>query len=212
MHAPGHYGRSGSGWRRRRWLTALVLVVLFGSFGGRAHAQGKIAGTVTDAANGEPLIGVNIVLDGTTQGTSANADGDYVIVNVRPGEYDVVFSYIGFQSKRFTEVRVTTGQTTRLDAELNEEIIEGQEVVVEAERPLVQKDLTASKKTVVAEVKQPDRVAKAGYYPTRYRVDFDRKTGTHNVVLEGLKWRDATLDLARFQGRHVAQIAAKLAA
>ncbi|ARA93121.1 TonB-dependent receptor [Rhodothermaceae bacterium RA] len=114
-------------------------------------AQGKIAGRVTDAVTGEPLIGVNVLIQGTQQGTVTDADGNYIIVNVRPGEYTLQFSYIGFQSQIVEGIRVATGQTTRYDLEMREEIVEGQEIVVQAERPLVQKDLTASKKTVVAE-------------------------------------------------------------
>lgn len=116
-----------------------------------ALGQGKIAGRVTDDASGDPLIGVNIILDGTQQGTVTDADGNYIIVNVRPGTYTIVFSYIGFQTQRITDIRVTTGQTTRYDLTMREEVIQGQEIIVQAERPLVQKDLTASSKTVVAE-------------------------------------------------------------
>ncbi|QXD15618.1 TonB-dependent receptor [Rhodocaloribacter litoris] len=116
-----------------------------------AFGQGKIAGRVTDAATGEPLVGVNVLIDGTTQGTVTDADGNYILLNVRPGEYTLVFSYIGFQTHRVEGLRVVTGQTTSYDVQLREEVIQGQEVVVTAERPLIQKDLTASKKTVVAE-------------------------------------------------------------
>ncbi len=116
-----------------------------------ASGQGKIAGRVTDAATGESLIGVNILIEGTQQGTVTDTDGNYVLLNVRPGAYTLVFSYIGFQTQRVTDVRVTTGQTTRTDLEMREQVIQGEEIVVRAERPLVQKDLTASKKTVIAE-------------------------------------------------------------
>ncbi|WP_457653318.1 TonB-dependent receptor [Rhodocaloribacter sp.] len=113
--------------------------------------QGKIAGRITDAATGEPLIGVNVLIDGTTQGTVSDVNGNYIIVNVRPGEYTLLFSYIGFQSQRVEGIRVVTGQTTRYDLKMREQVIQGEEVVVVAERPLVQKDLTASKRTVDAE-------------------------------------------------------------
>ncbi|MDX1488593.1 MAG: TonB-dependent receptor, partial [Acidiferrobacterales bacterium] len=116
-----------------------------------AFAQGKITGTVTDRGTGEDLIGVNVLIDGTSQGTVTDINGDYVIVNVRPGTYTLVFSYIGFQTQRVTDVRVVTGQTTEVDLQMSEQVIEGEEIIVRAERPLVQKDLTASKKTVVAE-------------------------------------------------------------
>ncbi len=128
------------------WLLMLACGPVLSAFG-----QGKIAGRVTDQGNGEALIGVNILIDGTQQGTVTDINGNYVILNVRPGTYTLVFSYIGFQTQRVTDVRVSTGQTTRTDLRMREQVIEGQEIVVQAERPLVQKDLTASKKTVVAE-------------------------------------------------------------
>ncbi len=116
-----------------------------------AQSQGKIAGRVTDAGNGDALIGVNVVIDGTTQGTTTDLDGNYIILNVRPGDYSLRFSYIGFSTQLIAGIRVTTGQTTRYDLEMREEVIEGEEIVIQADRPLVQKDLTASKKTVLAE-------------------------------------------------------------
>jgi len=129
-----------------------LFFLLFLMFGTQiALSQGKIAGRVTDAVNREGLIGVNVVIDGTTQGTTTDLDGNYVIVNVRPGEYSLKFSYIGFSTQIISDLQVITGQTTRYDLQMREEVIEGEEIVIVAERPLVQKDLTASKKTVLAE-------------------------------------------------------------
>ena len=136
----------GTALRATLWLLILACGPALSAFG-----QGKIAGRVTDQGNGEALIGVNILIDGTQQGTVTDVNGNYVILNVRPGTYTLVFSYIGFQTQRVTDVRVSTGQTTRSDLRMREQVIEGQEIVVQAERPLVQKDLTASKKTVIAE-------------------------------------------------------------
>lgn len=134
-----------------RDLFLLPLLLLLGLSATDTYAQGKIAGRVTDATNGDPLIGVNVILEETSQGTVTDENGDYIILNVRPGTYTVIFSYIGFQTQRVTDIRATTGQTTRYDIEMREEVIEGEEIIVQAERPLVQKDLTASRKTVVAE-------------------------------------------------------------
>ena len=115
-----------------------------------AFAQGKIAGRVTDNATGDPLIGVNVSINGTTQGTSTDIDGNYIILNVRPGEYELKFSYIGFSTQVVAGIQVATGQTTRYDLSLREEVLEGEEIVIQAERPMVQKDLTSSSKTVNA--------------------------------------------------------------
>ncbi len=133
---------------KRFWLLPLFLLALALP----ASAQvGKIAGRITDVGSGEPLIGVNVIIDGTSQGTVTDLDGNYIIVNVRPGDYTVLFSYIGFAAQRVNELRVVTGQTTRYDLRMSEEVIQGQEIVVIAERPLIHRDLTASRKTVTAE-------------------------------------------------------------
>jgi outer membrane receptor protein involved in Fe transport len=133
---------------KRLWVPLFFSLFLVSSAGAQV---GKIAGRVLAAVTGESLIGVNVVLDGTTQGTVTDLDGNYIIVNVRPGDYTILFSYIGFASQRINEVRVTTGQTTRYDIRMSEEVILGEEIIVTAERPMIQRDLTASKKTIVAE-------------------------------------------------------------
>jgi len=55
--------------------------------------------------------------------------------------------------------------------------------------PMVTTEVLASKATVEAEVKQPERVAEAGFYPSRYRIGYDAERGMHVVVLEDLAWR-----------------------
>ena len=116
-----------------------------------ALGQGKVAGHIEDAGNGEELIGVAVLIEGTGRGTTTDVEGNYVLLNLRPGFYTLVYSYIGYQSQRITDVQVTSGQTTRIDVRLNQSVIEGEELIVQAERPLVRKDLTASQKTVISE-------------------------------------------------------------
>ena len=110
----------------------------------RAEIYGKIAGRVVDAATGDPLPGVNVVLDGTTQGTATDLDGEYVIIRIRPGTYSVRAQFIGFQTQVIANVEVVIDQTTRVDFRLGEEVLVGEEVVVTAERPIVQVDRTTT--------------------------------------------------------------------
>ena len=133
------------------FVRQLLTVAVLSLSAGVALGQGKIAGNVRDVDSGESLIGVSIRIDGTTRGTITDSDGNYVLLNLRPGTYTLQFSYVGFKAQRVTDVQVTSGQTTRIDVRMEESVIEGDEVVVQAERPLVQKDLTASKKTIIAE-------------------------------------------------------------
>jgi outer membrane receptor protein involved in Fe transport len=133
-----------------RLIPFLLVAGLF--FPTAAAAQvGKIAGRVTDAGTGDSLPGVNVLIDGTQQGTVTDLDGNYIILNVRPGDYSLLFSFIGFASQRVDGIRVTSDQTTRYDLVMREEVIQGEEIVIQAERPLVQKDLTSSRRTVVAD-------------------------------------------------------------
>lgn len=105
---------------------------------------GKIAGRVVDAATGDPLPGVNVLIEGTTQGTATNADGEYVIIRVRPGTYAVRAQFLGFQTQVTENVVVVIDQTTRVDFRLGEEVLEGEEIIVTAERPIVQVDRTTT--------------------------------------------------------------------
>lgn len=105
---------------------------------------GKIAGKVTDADTREELIGINVLIEGTSTGAATDIQGAYVINNVDPGVYTLIFSGVGYQRKIVTNVRVNMDFTTRIDAELPVEAIGLETIVVEAVRPLVRKDLTSS--------------------------------------------------------------------
>ncbi|GIV60454.1 MAG: hypothetical protein KatS3mg043_1543 [Rhodothermaceae bacterium] len=112
-------------------------------------AQGRIAGTVRDAATGEPLIGVNLIVVGTTSGAATDADGRYVIENLRPGEYAVKVSYIGFETKLFTGIQVRDGRTTPLDVTLQEAVLSTEEeIVIVGEKPLLDVEQSTSAYTI----------------------------------------------------------------
>ena len=117
-----------------------------------AMAQyGQIRGTVTDAASGESLPGVNVIIEGSTQGAATDLNGRYVIIGVRPDVYTVTFSYIGYQPVRVEEIRVRIDLSTTVDVQLREDVFETGEVVVTAQRELVQRDLTATTAFVSAD-------------------------------------------------------------
>lgn len=118
-----------------------------------AGTTGKIAGRVTDAKTGEGIPFANVLIEGTNLGAATNLDGYYTIINIPPGVYTVRASVVGYETKVVTNVRVSIDLTTRVDFELREKTVElGQEVVVTATRPLVQKDLTASTSIVGSEL------------------------------------------------------------
>ncbi|MCK4577675.1 MAG: TonB-dependent receptor, partial [Candidatus Marinimicrobia bacterium] len=110
-----------------------------------AGTTGKIAGQVIDAETGMPLAGANVIVEGTVQGTAAGGDGVYTITNLVPGIYSVTTSMIGYASVTATKVQVFLDLTTRQDFSLSVAVIEGESVTVEATRPLIQRDITASR-------------------------------------------------------------------
>ncbi|RPI07129.1 MAG: TonB-dependent receptor [Ignavibacteriae bacterium] len=116
-----------------------------------AGTTGKISGTITDAAKGEALISTNIVLSGTSLGATTDLDGNYTIVNIPPGIYSATISMVGYRSLRIDNIKVNVDLTTKLDAQLQEESVQLETMVITAERPLVTKDNTGSLSSVSAD-------------------------------------------------------------
>ncbi len=122
-----------------------VVLVLAASPAVRAQSTGKVTGVVRDAVRGETLPGVSVYLEENPYlGTITDADGRYFLLSVPPGTYTVVMSYVGFATVRTADVQVFSGRTTTVDAEMREEVIQGEEVVVQADRPIVVRDRTTS--------------------------------------------------------------------
>ncbi|MBS4036284.1 MAG: carboxypeptidase-like regulatory domain-containing protein [Ignavibacterium sp.] len=105
---------------------------------------GKISGVVRDAQTNEPLIGANILVEGTTIGAATNIDGFYTITNVSPGFYNLRASMVGYNQQIIQDVRVNIDLTTEINVLLTSEAIGIEEVVVIAEIPVVRKDVSAS--------------------------------------------------------------------
>ena len=125
-----------------RLLGAFAALLLITS---TAFAQrGKVSGTVTDGATGEALPGVNVYIEELQQGGTSDVDGFYFINNVRPGTYTMRASFIGFLAEAIQNVRVSTGLTTTINIEMQEEAIGLEEIVVTSERPIVQLDVSAN--------------------------------------------------------------------
>ena len=133
---------------KHAYASLLLLTVILLSSAPVLAQAGFISGQVTDADDGEPLIGANILIDGTTMGASTDLNGNYRILNVRPGTYTVVVRYIGYQTQFIQNVLVQSDSRTNLDIEMQEEVFEGQEIVVQAERDIVTRDRTSSESRV----------------------------------------------------------------
>lgn len=128
----------------------IIVVFLFGSqaFAGNT---GKIAGIVTDSQTGEPLIGANVIVMGTKLGAATDEKGNYYILQVPPGTYEVMASYIGYHNKTFKNVDIKVDLTKRLNFLMESRAIDAPTLTVTAEEPLVQLDITSTRKTTSKE-------------------------------------------------------------
>jgi len=116
-----------------------------------AGVTGKISGKITDTTTGEPLIGVNVILQNTTQGAATDDQGIYIILNIRGGKYSVVASMIGYKKVEVENVTVLSDHTSTIDFQMIQTAIEGEEVTITAERPVIVRDETATTSIVLAE-------------------------------------------------------------
>ena len=101
-----------------------------------AGATGKLTGYINDD-QGNPLVGVNIYLEGTPIGTASDENGQYLIINIPAAPYTVVVSYVGYQTIKMTDVIINADRTTSLNFDMVVSAVEGDEVIVEAKRPVI---------------------------------------------------------------------------
>lgn len=123
----------------------LCLVLLLIPVIAFAQSSGKIAGVVVDKSTGEPLPGVNVILEGTTLGSSTDIDGYYVMLGVPVSMYSIRANYIGYKDVLVQGIRVSASITTELNFDMEPTTLElGEAIVITAERPLVEKNVTQS--------------------------------------------------------------------
>ncbi|MEZ4885133.1 MAG: TonB-dependent receptor [Chitinophagales bacterium] len=137
----------------------LLLIALFITV--PAFSQTTISGTVTDSDSKDALIGVNVVIKGTTIGTITDIDGNFSLTNSKPLPWEVEVSYVGYEAQTVN----VTAPNTKLNISLVEGLMLGQEVVISASRkrekvqeaPASVSVLTARKLEVSANATDPTR-------------------------------------------------------
>ncbi len=127
-------------------MKKVILLLLFATpIGLMAGVTGKLVGRITDSKTGEPLPGANIQIVGTPLGTVTDVDGRFALLNIPPGSKTVKVNYIGYEPQTIEKVQIMIDLTTALDVKLVPSVLRlDKEIVVVAERPMIQKDLTNS--------------------------------------------------------------------
>ena len=115
-----------------------------------AGTTGKITGKIVDGS-GQPMTGVNVAVPAARLGALSDAAGEFLILNVAPGTYDVRASMIGRRTTTVTGVVVSSDRTTRVDLALEVEALDLKGIEVVAKRPLVDSDLTSTRFVVRGE-------------------------------------------------------------
>lgn len=112
--------------------------------------SGELKGTITDAETGEPLPFVNVVVEVVDRqvGGTTDFDGRYTIKPLPPGRYDVLVSFVGYNSQRITDVVIRNEKITFLNIPLEAGVRLEEFEVIEYSIPLIDKDGGATGATI----------------------------------------------------------------
>ena len=95
--------------------------------------SGIISGFISDSSSAEALIGANVILQETGQGMATDINGYYIIQDITPGDYVLMVSYVGFKLKK-EKLKISDGQSIKLDISLSEDVVELTQIEVTAEQ------------------------------------------------------------------------------
>lgn len=167
--------RSGAGLRTRQLWKVIGLALLLGLTSLSSQAQTTITGKVLSADDNTPLPGVTILEKGTSNGTTADSEGNFSLRVADPAEAVLVFSFIGYAAQE-----VAVGTQTSLSVSMSADITELSEVVVVGYGTVKKTDLTGSVATV-----DPEQLTKRGAVS----------------ALEGVQGQVAGVDISNPSGR-----------
>jgi len=105
---------------------------------------GKIKGSIIDSNSRNPIIGCTIYLESTQYGTATDSDGNYHILNINPGVYNLHAQMMGYDKYIIEGIEVNIDLTTTINIELNASMLELSSVIVKATPKLINKNLTST--------------------------------------------------------------------
>lgn len=104
--------------------TFSLIIIITTSLGLFAQ-KGKIRGTIIEDATGQPLIGCSVIIEGTTNGSITDFDGNFSIT-AEPGTYNLVSSYVSFATQKISGVVVKTDGVTVINVRMKDQAITGE--------------------------------------------------------------------------------------
>ena len=172
-------------------LSAVVAVMALTSLA-VAGTTGKLSGRVVNEKK-EPLAGVNVRIDGQRLGAITDDEGSYFIIGIPAGGYVVRMNLVGYAAYVAGNVEVSPDFTTTLNATMQSEAVQLNEVRVDATRPLLQKDATGTTRFISSEevAKMPTRgyrdaaAQQTGVVNFRRQVDTESQNGNTLIIRGG---------------------------
>ncbi|MEQ9186270.1 MAG: TonB-dependent receptor [Cryomorphaceae bacterium] len=131
--------------RLRPTLGGLLATALFLISASIAFSQSTLTGVIKDKETGETLPGATVVIVGTYLGASSDIDGKYIIEGIKPGDYSIKVTFIGYSDQVYNGIRLKKDATQTLDAELSFRSNTLQEVIIVGESVI---DLESGKSEV----------------------------------------------------------------
>ena len=90
-----------------------------------------LKGTIIDKATAEGIVSAKITIEGKEMGSLTDVDGNFTFTKLEPGEYSIKIEYLGYQSKKLTEITLKSGEVKQVSAVLEEVEIATKDVVIE---------------------------------------------------------------------------------
>ena len=125
----------------------------------------SLQGKIIDSKSKEPLIGANVIIKGTAQGSATNVDGEFYISDIVQSMVNLQVSYIGYKTKTISDIELKDGLNSEIVIELNADVISVTEVKVQAERKVGGQAEALAKKQDALELQDnisSDQISKSG--------------------------------------------------
>ena len=113
-----------------------------------SQTTGKISGVIKDNATNQPIIGANVVIIGAGIGAATDLEGNYFIINIDPGTYNLRVDYIGYESVIIKNVNVSVNRTSAQDILMKQSFVTGAVVEVTGNPVDIKKDQTSTVKNI----------------------------------------------------------------
>ncbi|NMH89173.1 TonB-dependent receptor [Flavivirga algicola] len=171
----------------------LVLLAVFTATFSQAQSTGSVVGNLTDKEyNNEPLAFANVLIKGTTKGTTSDFDGHYIFEGLTPGAYTLVFSFVGYETQEIN-VQIVAGKVTEVNVPMGASAASLDEIVIktttkrESETALLleQKKAAVIKESIGAERLGKIGVSNAATATTKIS-GVTRSEGTGKIYIRGL--------------------------